>query len=275
VCEDDPHARFFGGGRAPPPPRYPTPPDVSVVLDKPRLVDVSYRARSDFESANSGELIVNFHVRRGEKLRWLVRVTGWPSGVTVRPHPAGATITMIHKEGWATFVGGKVTDPMPGIIEPITSRFALSGQLDLHLVWPRQPLYNQQGAYLTLDLPSSYTYAPLQPSLTSWRQVLPKLNSSMTDLLDKSDIADFQVQSGNRPTGTIDSIWWWSTELGASGPSTIAWDSAEDRSKSRDLFLAGIVLGVAGAAIVVVIQMTIEAVVSYVGVVRSRRRAGH
>jgi hypothetical protein len=80
----------------------------------------------------------------------------------------------------------------------------------------------------------------------------------MIDILQPPDAADFQVQSGDRPTGQSGG-WWWNDPLNRP-PSATAWDPAEDRSKTWDIFLAGILLGIAGAALVAGIQVSLEIV---------------
>jgi hypothetical protein len=69
------------------------------------------------------------------------------------------------------------------------------------------------------------------------------------------DSADYTLQSITQPTSVTEGGWQWSPKFPAAEPVTLsAVNTSETQHDSYWAFLSGIVLGVAGAALVALIQ---------------------
>ena len=119
-----------------------------------------------------------------------------------------------------------------------------SGPIYLKVCWSSDAPVGRNGAYLTALFP------PVSPfSGAGAYAVTRQLN------LGAADAADYVLQSIAQPTSVTQGGWQWSPRFAAAQPITLsAVDTSETQHDSYQAFLSGILLGVAGGALVALIQ---------------------
>ncbi len=119
-----------------------------------------------------------------------------------------------------------------------------SGAIYLKVCWSSDAPVARNGAYLTALFP------PVSPfGGAGAYAVTRQLN------LGAADASDYVLQSIAQPTSVTQGGWQWSPRSAAAQPITVsAVNTSETQHDSYQAFLSGILLGVAGGAMVALIQ---------------------
>lgn len=125
------------------------------------------------------------------------------------------------------------------------------GAIYLRLCWSSDAPVNLDGSYLNARFPPLGTYNLLgigTPTYDADASVTRQLNARA------GDTANFTVQSLTAPTSSTASSWFWSTQNSPQAIQLAAVDVGGTQHETYQAFLSGLALGIAGAALIALIQ---------------------
>lgn len=157
-------------------------------------------------------------------------------------------------------VQGQITPASLTTFKGVTSGSS-NGQVDvfLNMCWQNNPIALVSRPFLAATFPSLTVLPPPSQPFINW-----PVSASQWLQFNDFGLASYTLQVGQPPTSIAANLWQWNTTTTSGqdiGPDVVyAANLFELQQDNHNVFLSGILLGIAGAALIVVLQELLGAV---------------